>query len=131
MNGRAGTGWRFATLVRIVICLVASVAALALAAPAFATNEGNTCGNCASINAPKDNWVKNVESYNASGLGYCDILWEKSGGSYTQVFDRCNPSTHGVIECLSYELFGHGETTRYYANLYTLEVRQDNFGPCE
>lgn len=125
------------TLVATVVAAV-SVAVAVCAAPAFATNETyphpgsyEGCGKCASVNG-KDNWIKNNESYNYSGEGYCDYGYLESGGAYYPAFSECTPSGKGEILCYNYkEFWGHGQTRRYYAMYeYNLFGRQDNYQEC-
>lgn len=115
----------------LIMAFILATSAIALVAtPALATNEGNECNECTHMTL-KENWVKNVEAYNLSGLGYCDYLWHYNGSSWEKIINYCNASSHGIILCYPYEVWSHGESTRYYAYLYSLEARQDNFTNCE
>ena len=117
----------------LLLALTIAVGVATFRAPsALATNEGESCGSCSHVNAPKNNWIRNVESYNLSGNGYCDLMWEENGGKYFLVFEKCESGVKGRTWCYPIEFWGHGETERYFKEfLYNLWVRQDNFLNCE
>jgi hypothetical protein len=117
---------------RLAVAFILTASAVALlAAPALATNEGNECNECTHMTL-NENWVKNVEAYNLSGVGYCDYLWHYNGSGWEKLINYCNSSLHGITLCYPYEVWSHGESTRYYTSYtYSLEARQDNFTNCE
>lgn len=124
----------------LVCCVVAaSVAGMAVAAPAFATDETyphpgtlNGCGSCAQTSALINNYIRNNESYNYSGEGFCDAAYFYAEGTYPVAFDECFSSGKGIILCYkAFEFLGHGQTRRYYAKYeYNLFGRQDNYAEC-
>ena len=120
---------RFRPIV-VPLIAIAATGALVGASPALATNEGFSCWECTHV-TNKENWVKNVESYNFSGLGTCDYLWRNNGGKWEKLINSCVNNTHGQLLCLPFELVSHGETTRTFNFLYNLWNRQDNFAGCE
>lgn len=125
--------------VLLACCVVAaSVAGMAAAVPAFATNETyphpgtlEGCGKCEQVSGP-NNYIRNNESINYSGEGFCDTGYLYSGGFYYKAFEECYSSGKGIVLCYKPgEFYGHGQTRRYYAKYeYNLWGRQDNYAAC-
>jgi len=120
---------RFQRVLLTTALVMTCTAAPGVVQPAFATDEGFSCSECTHV-TNKENWVKNVESYNFSGLGTCDYLWDHSSGKWVKIIDSCVSTTHGQLLCLAFELVSHGETTRTFNFLYNLYNRQDNYASC-
>jgi hypothetical protein len=117
----------------LLACCVtaASIASMVTAAPASATNEAYSCGECAQVNG-HENYISNNESYNFSGEGFCDAAYDNVGGTYFLAFEKCYSSGKGIVLCSTVgEFWGHGQTRRYYAKYeYNLWGRQDNYKYC-
>ena len=130
MARRIGVDVSFRRVLVIVGALAALGAAGAVAVPAFATNEYYECGSCAEVNG-RENYVRNNFTINHSGGGICAGLWRNNGGgNYTLMARECRPGGETAHNCLSGEVYGHGEAESEFGNGF-LRGRQDNFTACE
>ena len=91
-------------------------AAGVIAPTAHATSETYECGKCAKVTG-KENYVENNTAENLSGTGACSAIWWKFGGEWLESY-YCTPSPGSEKRthiCSTEEIYGHGESRRYYA----------------